>query len=670
MNQSIHKIQAAKIKQKQKTVFVFSGIIFSSVLVLIFLIITKGVKLEVTPREASDNAEIELISGLGMTLGQKVYSFSGPTQIKVSASGFISELISITEDNQASFIEIYLREAPARLNATSQPFQNNSRWFVDDKFITVAEEMNVELAAGKHTIKIDNPYYYTDQKDIDVKKGEILNLVMELSPVPGQIQINTVPSGASIALNGFGTLLSPQKFDVSGGRHKIYVSHPDYEGIDDVIEITNKNSEIERNYKLRPKKVKVTFKLNPSGGILMLNGMIITETGSLSVLALTEHNALYTKPGYTSQNSKFSFAPNENGVVELNLKKDIGILKVRNSQNAIVSVDGKIEGVGTLELKLLTVKHRVKITKAGYRSQEYFIVPDSRSVKMIEVTLIPELQARLDESPDSIKNSVGMTLALFIPDNFEMGAPRSDRGQRANEFQKQIILDKPFYASVFETTNGQFKKFSGEQTKDKRENYPIVNITWEQAARFCNWLSQREGLKEVYQFKGDSLVSFNINGDGYRLPTEAEWEWLTRKAGREVQTRFAWGDSYTIPTSSGNLADEKSRGLVKRYIPDYNDAFEKLAPVGSFNNNASGLYDLAGNVSEWVHDFYRIIPPTVGQVYHNPYGPESGESHVIKGSNWRSATVTELRGAYRETSKTGRDDLGFRVVRYLYGKGL
>ncbi|NOZ42759.1 MAG: formylglycine-generating enzyme family protein, partial [Alphaproteobacteria bacterium] len=181
-------------------------------------------------------------------------------------------------------------------------------------------------------------------------------------------------------------------------------------------------------------------------------------------------------------------------------------------------------------------------------------------------------------------------------------------------------------------------------------------------------LSRKEGLKPVYHFSGNKLVSVDINGDGYRLPTEAEWEWLARKAGRDHETRFPWGNSSIIPKLTGNFADESAKNLVKTYIPDYNDGYKKLAPVGRFNKNASGLYDLAGNVSEWVHDYYRLTPPDPGRIFRNPSGPATGQTHVVKGSSWRSGTVTELRGAYRDTSASGRDDLGFRVVRYLYGK--
>jgi len=118
---------------------------------------------------------------------------------------------------------------------------------------------------------------------------------------------------------------------------------------------------------------------------------------------------------------------------------------------------------------------------------------------------------------------------------------------------------------------------------------------------------------------------------------------------------------------SGNIADENARGQVSRYVPNYTDGHTELAPVGSYKPEKSGLSDLAGNASEWVHDFYSLVPPDNKIVELDPVGPRDGALHVIKGSNWRSGTITELRAAFRDGMATGRDDLGFRVARYLYG---
>jgi len=102
-------------------------------------------------------------------------------------------------------------------------------------------------------------------------------------------------------------------------------------------------------------------------------------------------------------------------------------------------------------------------------------------------------------------------------------------------------------------------------------------------------------------------------------------------------------------------------------VPNYNDGYVSAAPVGSFKKELSGLYDIAGNVSEWVHDIYSIMPPIEDTTSENPLGAENGLSHVVKGANFRSGSVTALRPSFREGLTTGRDDVGFRVGRYLYG---
>ena len=85
-------------------------------------------------------------------------------------------------------------------------------------------------------------------------------------------------------------------------------------------------------------------------------------------------------------------------------------------------------------------------------------------------------------------------------------------------------------------------------------------------------------------------------------------------------------------------------------------------------DNPSGLFDLTGNVSEWVHDWYSLKPPARGSVATDPLGPSFGDSHVVRGSSWRSGNRTTLRAAYRDGLTRGRDDVGFRIGRYLHGE--
>ena len=123
-----------------------------------------------------------------------------------------------------------------------------------------------------------------------------------------------------------------------------------------------------------------------------------------------------------------------------------------------------------------------------------------------------------------------------------------------------------------------------------------------------------------------------------------------------------------IPKGFGNFADESAKTELSFYIPNYSDSFAQTAPVGSFAPNKKGIFDLGGNVSEYVNDFYSIQPDNQ-EVYINFLGPKRGSSHVIKGSNWQSASDTQLRYAYRDKLSNGNEVTGFRVARWLIGIG-
>ena len=157
-------------------------------------------------------------------------------------------------------------------------------------------------------------------------------------------------------------------------------------------------------------------------------------------------------------------------------------------------------------------------------------------------------------------------LKLMPIGRFTMGSPRREPGRRANEAQRDVEFKRPFYMGVNEVTNGQFRRFKsehrsgivGQHTLDL-DNQPVVGVTWQEAALFCNWLSQQEGLPPAYEKKGDTLVAVNPMTNGYRLPTDAEWEWAARYEGCGNLRRYPWGDALPVAPRSGNYADTTAR---------------------------------------------------------------------------------------------------------------
>jgi len=195
------------------------------------------------------------------------------------------------------------------------------------------------------------------------------------------------------------------------------------------------------------------------------------------------------------------------------------------------------------------------------------------------------------------------------------------------------------------------------------DNNPVAKVTWADAVQYCNWLSAREGLTPVYKEEFGEWVAIRPFPDGYRLPTEAEWVWAIRYQGGAGALKYSWGKDWPPRRDAGNYADKSAADLVPTIIPGYDDGFASTAEGGKFSPNALGISDGAGNVAEWVNDFYTVPAPGITAPLVDPLGPERGQSYVIRGSSWRHASPTELRLSFRDYGNEARPDVGFRVAR-------
>jgi len=202
-----------------------------------------------------------------------------------------------------------------------------------------------------------------------------------------------------------------------------------------------------------------------------------------------------------------------------------------------------------------------------------------------------------------------------------------------------------------------------------------VNVSWNDAAKYCNWLSLKEGLQPYYKEVNGRMTAKSILPEGkitkgYRLPFESEWSYAARVSQRKKAVRFPWSGSYPPIMLSGNFADESAAAYLSSIIKGYNDKHIVSAPAGLFAKNPAGFFDMGGNVSEWCHDFYSANSVlTAGfkrsdKIEIDPKGPETGSHHVVRDSSWRDASITELRLAYRSYSLRAQDDIGFRIARY------
>ncbi|MDR0502888.1 MAG: formylglycine-generating enzyme family protein [Treponema sp.] len=237
---------------------------------------------------------------------------------------------------------------------------------------------------------------------------------------------------------------------------------------------------------------------------------------------------------------------------------------------------------------------------------------------------------------------------------FTMGSPANEAGRRDDEVQHRVTVS-PFSMSMYPVTQREYREIMGENPSWFRgNNLPVEGVTWYEAVEYCNRRSHKEGLTLAYRIDGE-YVTWNRGAAGYRLPTEAEWEYACR-AG--TTTAYNTGNNITKAQANFDWQEETINefGIVTRL-----KGAEKTTPVGSFAPNAWGLYDMHGNVLERCWDWYG---PYETGAQTNPTGVVDGNDRVVRGGSWynfRQGLRSASRG--REDLSIGRDYIGFRVVR-------
>jgi sulfatase modifying factor 1 len=338
---------------------------------------------------------------------------------------------------------------------------------------------------------------------------------------------------------------------------------------------------------------------------------------------------------------------------------------------------GDVTLPGLVDYLASEVPEAVKEKDASYRQS-----PDPRLgieglVTLARADVRPRPADGGEVVPDKeFTNTVGMKLVRVPKGTFQMGSADDDKDALADEKPRhEVTIGKGFYLGKHEVTRGQFRKFAeatGYETEAEKDgkgswgydeetgkfdqnakytwknagfiqtdDHPVVNVTWNDAKKFCGWLSEKEKK-------------------GYDLPTEAEWEYACR-AG--TQTRFHGGDGEEVLEKTANIADASFKRKYKdgTWAKEWDDGYPFTAPVGKFAANQYGLHDMHGNVWEWCQDWY-------GKDYYansdkkDPEGPSSGDARVLRGGSFNNdARVCRAAYRHRRAPALRFSSIGFRV---------
>ena len=689
------KRQSESIFQNKIVQRIAIGLVFLIGYFLFYLFTSKAVEINTMPADA----KVSVSGGFfpHLKISGRFLLRPGEYRVDYSRSGYFPSSLDIEINEESSqVIDIKLKKLPGIITFTPRPDvdyelylegKRSTPSICEDVEISLEEcqqrwlALGAVLAAGTRDVELRFEKYFPIKEQLVINgMGEEQEFIFDLKPAWADVQIDTKPSGAEIFIDSKNVGLTPLDLDLIEGEHVLGIKKNGYKNFTTDIAVKARENIILEPFNLSRLDSKLTIVSYPKGASVNIDSVYRGMTPvEIDLQPLVSHTVSVSKPGYKTMDQIIELKTIEtlqsmakdSEVINLDLQPIFGNILIQGTQDAEVIQGDKSLGNIPLKVNLIAKEQILTIKKDGLLTQDIHVKPTPGFDQTLKIKLLTAEETVLAAMPQSIKTSQGHQMRLISTGQFIVGTPRRTQGRQSNEIERLVEITRPFYVGTREITNNEFRKFkpkhtSGAETYRELSNgfHPTVMVTWEDAVGFCNWLSKRESLDPAYRVVDGRHQLIQPMTNGYRLLTEVEWEWVARYNGGGGAQKYPWGASMPPVENSGNFADESAESLMTNVLADYWDGYPISSPVAKFEPNKLGLYDLGGNVSEWVNDYYAVVNRDLDQLDKDPYGPDDGTVRVIRGSSWRHSTITALRYAYRDYGTQGRLDVGFRIARY------
>lgn len=619
-------------------------------------------------------AEAELSgSGFGWRSANTLLLLPGERRIRAELEGYqpLERTVEVRA-NQPLSLDLQLLPKPGVLEIDTGGIA--ARVFIDGADVGAAPG-KVAVQGGTRTLTVRAERYLDHVQTLEVEgRGVRQPVSVRLQPSWGSLEVSTTTPGATLSIDGVPPVSLPSKIDLPAGLHRLRISAAGAREWQSAVLL--KAGEVQRigPIELGAPDARLRVTSTPSGADITVGGVFRGRTpATVALPAGSDHDIMVSLQGYRSADRRVFGSAGKDLALAITLQAVPVSLTVQGEPaGAEVFVGNVVKGKTPLTLELPARRHALELRKEGMQPERIDVDLSAAVARTVDYKLVPLGRARDWQPPPVALRAQSGTLLRLIPGGtFTMGSERREQGRRSNEFARKVILQRPFYFGTREVTNGEFRRFKadhasgfvGKRTLDL-DVQPVSKVSWNDAVEYCNWLSVQDGLPPAYQKKEGRWTLLEPVTTGYRLPTEAEWEFVARHPGAPARTqRYEWGDALPPPAGIGNLAGLEAKDEMSRILEGWQDDYQVVAPPGKFRANGFGIFDMTGNVSEWVHDVYASFEANAGGI--DPLGPTAGGSRrVIKGSHWRTASFADLRAAWREGADEASQDIGFRVARY------
>jgi formylglycine-generating enzyme required for sulfatase activity len=652
----------------RKAIATFAAVLAVLALVTLLSSMLQPVEIDVRPEDAEISTPGTF---LAFRSGESIRVLAGNHVVRAEREGYNpAEVSVVVASDKEALARLRLTKLPGKLRVDTEGVA--ATVYVDGVEAGKAPG-EVVVQPGQRTVTLRAPRYLDHVANLVIEGGgERQDLKATLLPSWGTIKVTAVPEGAAVSVDGAEAGRAPASVEADSGVRRVTISAPGLKTWESSVVVKAGETLAIGPITLGQPDAELALRSSPAGAEITIAGTYRGRTPmTVDLPASINHEIVATLPGHANWTKTVFAEPGKKLAFEAKLQPITAAVTVKGvPEEADLFIDGKPQGKTPQSLQLSAVEHLIEVRKAGFITFTGTVTPALGLERQVEYKLISEDRGTaLEESAPVITTKSGYSLRLVPGGTFRMGSERREQGRRPNEGLRTVILKRPYYIGITEVTNAEFRQFKPDHVSGYVEKksfdldaQPVVQVSWNDAAAYCNWLSEREGLPPAYEEGGGKFSLKKPVTVGYRLPTEAEWEYAARYAAPGKLRRFPWGDALPVVAQSGNIAGTETGGQLEAQLEGYRDDYPVVAPVGKFQPSPLGLHDLGGNVSEWVNDFYlSFVDPAAST---DPLGPDQAALHIVRGANWRTGSVGDLRFAWREAGPEPSQTIGFRVARY------